>query len=182
MHPQPNTFARTEVPALPQPQLQQLPELMNRIHRSLRVNTLNCCGVLELANISYFEPKEVVAGTFTYQTVGKSGVVMFTQAYREKGFQSYGDALKDYILSQNLGSVEMVNEFLNRNTSRYIRTFHWNIMPGVAREWFQKNYPELEPFYDGMRPDTYLYPEARFYIPQAWDYYAIRKFPITQIT
>lgn len=165
----------------PQVELKKLPVLMNTIHQRLRVNAMSCCGLLELSGISMFaEPKEAVIGTFTYATVGKSGVVLFTQARinAQPMLPTYGDRLKDYILQEKLGTVAVMPEFVNRNTQRIITVFHWNIDEFAAKAWFYKNAPDLIPFFNGDRPEDFKYPTAVFHHPQAWTYEAYRKFPV----
>lgn len=104
---------------------------------------LSCCGLQEISGISSWpdQPERAITHFITNEVGRVNGVrsgVIFTSAGRSKTIPaSYASALKDYIEEHNLGTVQVMNSFRNKNSGNYVITFLWIVKRGNLAKWYK---------------------------------------------
>jgi hypothetical protein len=98
----------------------------------MHVHGLVCCGVRELARISTENSPAEVIKTLVSTHDLQTGAFVFTEA----GAKSrYATNLAAYIKANNLGEVDTIPPFVNRNTRRKIRMFVWRFDYNALQDW-----------------------------------------------
>lgn len=98
-------------------------------------HTLECCGLLELVDISdHCGDAESVLLNHAYDVSGNVCGVLFTQASRG----TYGDKLANYIRKHQLGTVTSTRLGANPNTGNHIKLFVWKVNEKALDRWINK--------------------------------------------
>jgi hypothetical protein len=126
----------------------------HNLYKSDCINTdpMSCCAVAEISGIRHFatEPANVIVDVLCTEGYDndepyllleppESAHIIFTQASRGKVKTGYGYTLRDYIVSQKLGTVVCSTPSKNPNTQNNVTVFVWTLdMPGI-RQWAKRN-------------------------------------------
>ena len=118
----------------------------------ISTDPMSCCAVAEISGIAQLstDPANVIVDVLCGEGFydkdeylmfvrPEFAHIIFTQASRGKAKTGYGYTLRDYIVSQKLGTVVCSTPSKNPHTQNNVTVFVWTLdIPGI-RQWVKRN-------------------------------------------
>jgi hypothetical protein len=116
-------------------------EILDKISISGYITRIACCGIAELHSIKglveAFGPDGVAFKVGSLFATGSFNgtFLVFSEV---KGNGGYGEKLRDFVLSANLGGVTQTTTLKNPNSGNYLTAYIWEVDRSNLKIWYDK--------------------------------------------